>query len=136
MTHTQIPEILVVDDETPIRALLLRWGTRWGYRVREAGSATEALELMAASPADIMLCDVGMPDRDGLWLAEQVRERWPATAIVMGTGVDESVIVRTSRKLGAVGYVTKPFAPSLLRQALDHAAGRLQFRPSVEQTIA
>jgi len=126
------PEILVVDDEQAIRAILSRWATRWGYRVREAGNAGDALASMTAAPADIIVCDVCMPDHDGLWLAEQVHARWPSTAIIMGTAVDESAVVRTSRKFGAVGYVTKPFDPILVRQALDHASGRLQFRPSAE----
>lgn len=126
------PRVLIVDDEPQIRALLTRWLTRWGYAVTDAGSATEALDLMAAQPVDVVVCDIGMPDRDGLWLAEQVHERWPTTAIIMGTGVDESIIVRTSRKVGAVAYVTKPFDADLLRQAVDHAAGRLHFRSSAE----
>jgi len=127
-------EILVVDDEQPIRAILTRWLTRWGYEVREAGNAAEALDAMSAVPAGIIVCDIGMPDHDGLWLAEQVHERWPATAVIMGTGIDESVIVRTSRRVGAVAYVTKPFDADLLRQAIDHAAGRLHFRPSAEES--
>lgn len=130
------PTILVVDDEQAIRALLVRWSRRWGYAAREAASAGEALDSMAAAPADIVVCDVGMPDRDGLWLAEELRHRFPAAAIVMATGIDESVIVHTSRRLGAVAYVTKPFDPVQLRQALDHAAGREHFRPSAEATVA
>ena len=43
-------------------------------------------------------------------------------------------VVWASRMLGAVGYVTKPFDPDLLRQALDHASGRLHFRPSAERS--
>ena len=127
------PQVLVVDDEEPVRRLLGRWIARWGYRVREAGDAAEALAAMEGDLADIMVIDVGMPGQDGLWLAEQVHARWPSTAIIMGTGIDESVIVRTSREIGAAAYVTKPFDPDLLRQAIDHAAGRLRFRPSAGQ---
>lgn len=129
----QDPQVLVVDDEAPVRALLTRMLTAWGYAVRTAASADEALAVMTAEPAAVMVCDIGMPERDGLWLAEQVHAQWPATAIVMATGHDESPIVRTSRKLGAVAYVTKPFDPHLLRQAVDRAAGRLHFRPSAER---
>ena len=89
---------------------------------------------MAADPAEIMLCDVNMPEHNGLWLAEQVHATWPHTAIIMSAGLDDAQTVLTSRKLGAVGYVTKPFDPDLLRQALDNASGRLRFRPSVERS--
>ena len=126
-------KILVVDDEQPIRTLLSRWLTGWGYTVLEAPSAMGALDSMATAPADIVICDIRMPEHDGLWLAEQVRNRWPEAAIIMGTGYDEPSLVRASRKLGAVAYVTKPFDPDLLRQAVDHAAGRLRFRPSAEE---
>ena len=87
---------------------------------------------MAGDPADIVLCDVAMLEHDGLWLAEQLHARWPHTAIIMSTGRDDPHTVRTSRKVGAVAYVTKPFDPDLVRQAVDHASGRLHFRPSAE----
>lgn len=126
------PKVLIVDDEPAVRSLLARWLTGWGYRVQEAASAADALTAMAAEPADIVVCDISMPEHDGLWLAEQVRASWPATAIIMATGHDESEVVRASRQLGAVAYVTKPFDPHLLRQAVDHASGRLRFRPSAD----
>jgi len=125
-------KVLIVDDEPPIRVLLTRWLTGWGYGVRDVGSAAEALTVMAADPADIVLCDINMPEHDGLWLAEQVHAQWPQTAIIMSTGRADPPTVQTSRKLGAVAYVTKPFDPDLLRQAVDHASGRVQFRPSAE----
>ncbi len=129
---TQTGRVLIVDDERPIRELLTRWLTGWGYGVRDVGSAVEALDVMAAEPADILLCDVSMPEHDGLWLAEQVHAQWPGTDIIMSTVHDDPQTVRTSRKLGAVAYVTKPFDQDLLRQALDHTSGRLHFRPSTK----
>ncbi len=126
----QATRVLIVDDELPIREILTRWLTGWGYSVRDVGSAVEALDVMAAEPADILLCDVSMPEHDGLWLADQVHAQWPGTDIIMCTVHDDPQTVRTSRELGAVAYVTKPFDQDLLRQALDHASGRLHFRPS------
>ena len=131
-TTWQAGRVLIVDDELPIRMLLTRWITGWGYGVRDAGGAVEALDVMAAEPADILLCDVAMPGHDGLWLAEQVHAQWPRTAIVMSTARDDPETVRTSRKLGAVAYVTKPFDLYMLRQALDEASGRLQL-PSIAE---
>ncbi len=130
----QSGRVLIVDDEPPVRTLLTHWLTEWGYDVRDVGSAVEALDVMPTEPADILLSDVAMPDHDGLWLAEQVHSQWPGTAIIMSTAHDDPQTVRMSRKLGAVAYVTKPFNLDLLRQALDHASGRLQFRPSARRT--
>ena len=131
-TARQAGRVLIVDDELPIRMLLTRWITGWGYGVRDAGDAVEALDVMEAEPADILLCDVTMPEHDGLWLAEQVHARWPGTAIVMSTARDDPETVRASRKLGAVAYVTKPFILYMLRQALDEASGRSQL-PSIAE---
>lgn len=130
MTHGK--KVLIVDDEPRIREILMRWLKGWGYGVRDVGSASEALDVMAADPADIVLCDVAMPERDGLWLAEQVHTQWPQTAIIMSTAHDDSGTVRTSRKLGAIAYVIKPFDPVMLREALDTASGPAPFRPSTE----
>jgi CheY-like chemotaxis protein len=116
--------VLVVDDEEAIRKLLSRWLTSWGYQSREASNANEALELMEVEAADIILCDVVMPVRDGIWLAEQVRSRWPQTAVIMASSAQDMDTVMRMRKQGVVDYVTKPFGREMLRQALQRATTR------------
>jgi CheY-like chemotaxis protein len=118
--------VLVVDDEEAIRRLLTRWLTGWGYEAKEAANADDALEIMAAEPAEIILCDVMMPVHDGIWLAEQVRGRWPQTAVIMASSAQDMETVMRMRKQGAVDYVTKPFGREMLRQALQRATGKLQ----------
>jgi cyclic di-GMP phosphodiesterase len=117
--------VLVVDDEESIRRLLTRWLTGWGYDSKEASNANEAIEQMTAEPAAIILCDVMMPVHDGVWLAEQVRERWPQTAVIMASGAQDMETVMRMRKQGAVDYVTKPFGREMLRQALQRANDKL-----------
>ncbi len=117
--------VLVVDDEESIRKLLMRWLTGWGYESKGAGNANDALALMAESPAAIMLCDVMMPEHDGIWLAEQVRNRWPETAVVMASSAQDMETVMRMRTQGAVDYVTKPFGREMLRQALLRASEKL-----------
>ena len=118
--------VLVVDDEEAIRRLLTRWLSGWGYETKQASNADDAIEIMAAEPADIMLCDVMMPAHDGIWLAEQVRDRWPRTAVIMASSAQDMETVMRMRKQGAVDYVTKPFGREMLRQALQRASNRLQ----------
>ena len=118
--------VLVVDDEEAIRKLLTRWLSGWGYEAKEAANADDAIDMMAAEPADIMLCDVMMPVHDGVWLAEQVRSRWPLTAVVMASSAQDMETVMRMRKQGAVDYVTKPFGREMLRQALQRASERMQ----------
>jgi CheY-like chemotaxis protein len=126
--------VLVVDDEQGVREVLQRWLERWGYQVRVAAHAREALESMLAAPADILLTDIKMPDRDGLWLVERVRAKWPNTPIIVASGVVEMEAVKKAQRLGAVDYVTKPFGRELLHQALQRAEQkRSQYRDNPER---
>jgi CheY-like chemotaxis protein len=113
--------VLVVDDEGVVRQFLTRCLETWGYTVRQAGSASEALELMADRPASLVLCDIRMPGQDGLWLAERLHEHWPKVPLVMATAIDDVQTIRQSRDLGAVDYITKPIMPEQLHQALRRA---------------
>jgi len=115
-------KVLVVDDELAIRVLLTRMLRGWGYEVRNVANAIEALQYMALEPADILLSDVAMPERNGLWLAQQVHAQWPDTAIIMSTAHQDSATVQASRRMGAIAYVTKPIVPYLLQEALQQAA--------------
>lgn len=117
--------VLVVDDEEAIRRLLIRWLSSWGYESREAVSADDAIGQMQANPASIMLCDVMMPGHDGIWLAEQVRTRWPQTLVIMASSAQDMETVLKMRKHGAVDYVTKPFGREMLLQALRRASEKL-----------
>ena len=114
--------VLVVDDDDAIRKLLRRWLEQWQFAVRTAGSATDALTLMIAHPAAIVLCDIRMPGRDGVWLMQQIREAWPQTVLVMTSAVSEPEVVEQVRMLGAVDFVTKPVGRESFRQAIDRAA--------------
>ena len=115
------PLVLVVDDEPSIRLLVRRWLEHWGFRVKEACNATEAFELMKVEPASVIVCDVAMPGESGVWLVQQVCGQWPATAIIMATGVGSIETILECKRAGAVDYVLKPFGRELLHQALRRA---------------
>jgi DNA-binding NtrC family response regulator len=119
MTHER--RVLIVDDELPIRIFLTRMLKAWGYAVQHVSSAADALQVMTLEPADIILCDVSMPDGDGVSLAQDVHARWPQTAIIMSTARQDPETIQQSRKAGAVAYLTKPFNSYRLREALDRA---------------
>jgi DNA-binding NtrC family response regulator len=121
-----MPHVLIVDDEEPIRLLLGRWLSAWGYDIRMAVSADDALEQMAFAQPAIVLCDVMMPDHDGLWLTDRIREQWPHVAVIMASGAQDMDTVRSTKKKGAIGFVPKPFDRELLRQALLRAESSFQ----------
>ena len=120
--------VLVVDDEASDREFLRLWHEDWGYRVTLAGSATEAMGAMLIEPASIVLCDIRMPTHDGLWFVDEVRAKWPRTAIVMATAVDDPQTVLKAQRAGVVDYVTKPLDWNLLRQALSRATEAIMGR--------
>ena len=117
--------ILIVDDEATIRDILSRRLTQWGHEVVAAGGAEAALTEMQKSPADIVFSDVIMPLFDGVWLAKEIRQRWPATVIVAVSGAQEMETVVKMRQHGAIDYVTKPIGREMLHQALERALAKL-----------
>jgi DNA-binding NtrC family response regulator len=121
----------VVDDEAPIRDILTRRLTQWGHEVVTAPSADAALEEMSKAPAQIVFSDVIMPLRDGVWLAQQIRERWPEAVVVAVSGAQEMSTVIKMKQHGAVDYVVKPIGREMLHQALERALARLPASGSV-----
>jgi DNA-binding NtrC family response regulator len=108
--------VLIVDDESAIREILRRWLSAAGYEIREAPDAETALEEMTNSTPDIVMCDVEMPGHGGLWLAAQIGQRFPKTAIVLATALD-SVPAANSMQPGIVEYLVKPFKRELVLEA-------------------
>lgn len=102
------PKILVVDDEAQIRLLLRTTLTRAGYQVVEASTAREALAAKAIDKPELILLDLGLPDRDGLELVEALRRDSPARLIIVSAREDVEQKV-AALDLGADDYVTKPF---------------------------
>jgi DNA-binding NtrC family response regulator len=112
--------ILVVDDEAQIRDLLNRWLTDGGHEVREADSAERALMLMAERTASVVMCDIEMPGQGGVWLADQLRERYPTSAMILATALD-TIPPATSFKSGIVEYLVKPFQRDGVLKAVSAA---------------
>src|SRR5437868_3795699 len=102
------PKILVVDDEPQIRTLLKATLGRAGYSVIEAASAREALSAKAIDKPDLVLLDLGLPDRDGLELVGLLRAD-PRSAVIVISARDQTEQKVAALDLGADDYVTKPF---------------------------
>lgn len=116
--------ILVVDDEQPIRKLLRVGLSVEGYTLLEAPSAREADAIIATQRPDLIILDLGLPDRSGLELLEQWRaDEMQIPVVVLSSRTDEAGIVN-ALELGADDYVTKPFGmkelAARLRVALRH----------------
>lgn len=112
--------LLIVDDEPSVRAITARLARAAGYTVSVAGCAGEALDQMAAGASAVVLCDVHMPDRSGLWLAAQLHRQFPGTALVMMTGFGVQAL-EAGLEEGAMAALVKPFTRAQLLGALDRA---------------
>ena len=101
--------VLVVDDEPPLRSVLQTSLSARGFAVEEASSGEQALEIIPQRSFDIVLLDINMPGMGGLEACHRIRTLAPHLGIVMVTVRDaESDIVR-ALDAGADDYITKPF---------------------------
>jgi two-component system response regulator HydG len=103
--------ILVVDDDVDICALLNRYLTKNGFGVTTAYSGKSALESIISHAPDLVLCDFRLEDMTGGELLEKIKERNPKLPVIIMTGYSD---VRTAvhiMKAGAYDYVTKPLLP-------------------------
>jgi DNA-binding NtrC family response regulator len=121
---------LIVDDESLLRWSLRERLAREGYRILEAGTASEAL-AQASEGVDLMLLDFKLPDGDGLSVLRKVKEQTPDTLVILMTAfstVDNAV---EAMKLGAYHYVNKPFNLDEVALLVEKALETSQLRREV-----
>jgi putative two-component system response regulator len=109
MIHQSVQgEVLIVDDDGHVRQLLLRWLRDDGWNCRSAANATQAISQLEISPAHIVVSDINMPDRSGIWLLEQIKDRFHSTHVLMLTGFGDMRTAVDSLAKGASAYLLKP----------------------------
>ncbi len=117
--------ITIVDDELPIRRFLRLTLASEGYRVSEAASAAQALERVTLDKPDLVILDLGLPDRDGIAVIGELRE-WSRVPVIVLSVRDREQDKVAALDAGADDYLTKPFGAGELlarvRVALRHAA--------------
>jgi PAS domain S-box-containing protein len=123
--------ILAIDDRPEVLRLIDRTlGAR--YACELAGSVSEARALLEGSRYELVLCDIQMPGESGLVMIEEIAARWPRTAVVMVTGVDDPAVAERALELGAHGYLVKPFWPGQLLITVETALRRRQLELAQE----
>jgi two-component system, OmpR family, KDP operon response regulator KdpE len=133
--------VLVVDDEPPILRFVRSSLSAEGYRVITAGDAAGALASVSADKPDLVILDLGLPDRSGFEVISTIRRQSSVPIIVLSARNDERSKV-DAFDLGADDYVSKPFGvPELIariRAALRHrfqAQGELPNYVSGDLTV-
>ncbi len=117
-------KVLVVDDELDIREGLEMLLTSEGYAVEQAQNATEGLQKMASRAYDLVLLDLMMPDRSGMEVLQEVRQRDTETPIFMITAYGSVEAAVAAIKLGANDYFSKPWDNEKLIIEIDRMIAR------------
>lgn len=116
-------KILIIDDETSIRKLLRVTLEANDYKITEAKNAQEGMQKIIEDRPEVILLDLGLPDKNGIEVIKEVRQ-WSSTPIIVLTVIDRDQDKVEALDSGADDYVTKPFSiPELLvriRVALRH----------------
>jgi two-component system chemotaxis response regulator CheY len=117
------PDVLVVDDSAAIRKILQRVLRQTGMAIgaiHEAGDGQEALEVLKSQPVNLVLTDINMPKMDGLQLLAAIRANadWRELPVVMITTEGGEAKVGEALRLGARGYVRKPFTAEQIKEKL------------------
>jgi DNA-binding NtrC family response regulator len=115
------PTVLIVDDEPLSRWSVSETLTDAGYRVAEAGDAASALRAVSATPTDVVLLDMLLPDADDLETLTAMHKIAPATPIILMTSYGSRELFAEATARGAFASVNKPFEMSELPDLVGRA---------------
>ena len=118
--------VLVVDDDPSTLRTLARLLKLNGYECVTASSADEARNVISQDHVALVLSDVDMPGESGLDLLESIASKHPDLATVMVTGMDDRELAERALRMGAYGYVIKPFETNEILINVSNALRRRQ----------
>src|SRR3989441_2752672 len=130
---------LVVDAQALVRRGLTKIlrDLREGVEFGEAGTAAEAMSLASGERWDVVLLDLGLPDRHGLEVLRELHATRPQLPVLILTMFPEDQLALRMLELGASGYLTKESAPEELLRALERVmAGHKYLSPAMAQAVA
>jgi two-component system cell cycle sensor histidine kinase/response regulator CckA len=120
------PSILVVDDQATVRRMAHRLLSEWGFRVFEAESGEEAMEVLETARAGIQLVivDVVMPLADGIQVTQRIQERWPGQRTLYMSAHPAEVLAQYGLAELEVPFLAKPFTRDELLTKVSEALAR------------
>ena len=134
--------ILIVDDDSAVRDVIGVLLREEGYACTAVSSAQAALEAAAAAEFPLVISDVKMPGKDGMWLLERLRDGHPDTAVIMLTAFGDTEAAVECLRRGASDYLLKPPKVTDLIRAIERALARRRlelarqrYRKSLEKRV-
>jgi two-component system, LuxR family, response regulator FixJ len=134
LERASTPPVYVIDDDDAVCDSLALLLTSAGYSVRCVASSAEFLDAAPSLPPGCLVCDVRMPEFDGVELLARLKARGLNFPAVMITGQSEVDIAVRAMKAGAVDFIEKPFEQEKLLDSLEQAQQRL--RPALATDAA
>jgi two-component system aerobic respiration control protein ArcA len=112
--------ILLIDDDDSFRNAMVRFLKQEGYKVTASLDGTQLSKVLGDEPIDLVLLDIGLPWVNGYELAAILKKSpdLKEIPIVFVSGKDSEIDIARGKKLGADGYLTKPFELSVLKEKL------------------
>jgi two-component system, OmpR family, response regulator len=104
------PRVLIVEDDSELRGILVRGLAEEGFRPEAAGSGADLLRRAVAAPADALVVDIGLPDTDGRDLCQALRAQGVDAPVLFLTARDALFERLSAFRAGGDDYLTKPFA--------------------------
>ncbi len=125
--------VLIVDDEEKLRILLKRIISLEGFKVSEANTIKTATRMLEKEPVDIILCDVKLPDGNGVDFVKEIKPRFPSTEIILLTAYGNIADGVQAMKNGAFDYITKGDDNEKIIPLLSSALEKVQLQKRVDQ---
>ena len=117
--------ILIIDDDPDTRSMLEDVLKSASHQTFTAADGKEGLKQYLANPADLVITDMFMPDKDGFETIVELRKKFPTLSIIAMTGKDSATdILSIAQILGAAEVLQKPFTPAQLLSATDKVLAR------------
>jgi response regulator RpfG family c-di-GMP phosphodiesterase len=136
------PTVTVVEDEPLALDVIVRAANSWRFGCQTAGTAEQALALLERQLTPIVLTDLRMPGRGGIWLVREVHKRWPHVSVIVLTAGQDYDAVSECLNAGAHQYFLKPIKLDELRHALESTlryyhthCEREHYRQQLERTV-
>ena len=129
---TQQAHILIVDDEPAVRMMLEAALRSHGYRVQSVGSGIEAREQFGQTEFDVVLLDLRLGDSDGIEILQEIKQRWPATEVILLTAHGSINSAIAALRQGAYDYLLKPAQVHDIRERVER--GLMRRRAAVQRT--
>ncbi len=121
MNDSNEKTVLIVDDEPIVRKSLRDWLTDSGYKVSLAENGAQALKMISENNLGVVVLDIRMPGKDGITTLKEARQKNPDMKYIIISGYPSVETMTTGIRLGAVGFLVKPFAPEELEKLVSYA---------------